>query len=71
MLPKVLSSNNVEDSEKIIKALNSIQSRLNAIFKVKPLSNKIIAKVNVMHRNINVDKSSIHNLFDVSTIYKL
>ncbi|VVC29213.1 Acyl transferase/acyl hydrolase/lysophospholipase,Ketoacyl-synthetase, C- [Cinara cedri] len=64
-LPKVLSSNGVTtDSDKTLKALNSIRSKLNTILALKPFTNKVLTKVMVINRNINVEKSSINGLMD-------
>jgi len=68
-LSKVLSSNNVLNADKTFKALNAIRSRLNAIFTIQPLTNKIIAKVQIINRSINNDKSSISNLTNVSNCF--
>jgi len=65
-LPKVLSSNNVLTIDKTLKALNAIRSRLSALIELRPLPNKIIAKVNVVYRTINVEKSESYKLKEVS-----
>lgn len=65
-LPKVLSSNNVLATEKTFKALNAIRSRLNALFDLRPLPNKIIAKIKVVYRTMNIEKSKTYRLEDVS-----
>uniref|UniRef100_A0A2S2P8N0 Fatty acid synthase n=1 Tax=Schizaphis graminum TaxID=13262 RepID=A0A2S2P8N0_SCHGA len=63
-LPKILSSNNVLAADKALKALNAIRSRLNAILDLRPLSNKIIAKVKVVYRTTNIEKSKMYKLED-------
>lgn len=65
-LPKVLSSNDVLTTDKTLKALNAIRSRLSALFELKPLPNRILAKVRVIYRNINVEKSKTYKLEEVS-----
>jgi len=65
-LPKVLSSNNVLATEKTLKALNAIRSRLNALFDLRPLPNKIISKIKVVYRTMNIEKSKTYRLEDVS-----
>jgi len=65
-LPKVLSSNDVFTTDKTLKALNAIRSRLNALFELRPLPNRIIAKVKVIYRTINVEKSKSYKLEEVS-----
>jgi len=65
-LPKVISSNNVLATEKTLKALNAIRSRLNALFDLRPLPNKIIAKIKVVYRTMNLEKSKTYRLEDVS-----
>lgn len=66
-LPKVLSSNDVLTPDKTLKALNAIRSRLNAMFELKPLPNRVISKVKLINRTINVDKPIYHDVVDVST----
>lgn len=68
-LPKILSSNNNVNADKTLKALNAIRSRLNAIVSMKPIVNKIFAKVIVINRSINIDKPSHQNLTEVSSEY--
>lgn len=63
-LPKVLSSNNVLATEKTLKALNAIRSRLNALFDLRPLPNKIISKIKVVYRTMNIEKSKTYRLED-------
>lgn len=64
VLPAVLSSNGVRTPDKVAKALNAIRTRLNAVFTVKPYPNKIIAKIKVINRSVNTDKTN--SLMDVS-----
>lgn len=61
-LPKVLSSNKLLTTDKTLKALNAIRSRLSALFELRPLPNRIIAKVKVVSRTINVEKSKSYKL---------
>lgn len=65
-LPKVLSSNNVLTTDKTLKALNAIRSRLSALFELRPLPNRLFAKVKVIYRTINVEKSKSYKLEEVS-----
>lgn len=66
-LPKILLSNVGElAADKILKALNAISSRLNAVFKLKPLTNKIIAKIKVISTETKLTDSNVQNLTDVS-----
>lgn len=65
-LPKVLSSNKLLTTDKTLKALNAIRSRLSALFELRPLPNRIIAKVKVVSRTINVEKSKSYKLEEVS-----
>lgn len=65
-LPKILSSNGVLAADKTLKALNAISSRLNAIFTLKPFTNKIIAKVKVINMETKLTNLNVQNLADVS-----
>jgi len=65
-LPAVLSSNGVATPAKVVKALNAIRTRLNAVFAVKPYPNKIIAKIKVINRCVNADNANSYGLTDVS-----
>jgi hypothetical protein len=70
-LPKMLSSNNVLAADKALKALNAICSRLNAILDLRPLPNKIFAKVKVVYRTTNIEKSKMYKLEDVSNVHNI
>jgi len=65
-LSNVLSSNEVLTPDKTLKALNAIRNRLSALFELRPLPNRIIAKVNVVYRTINVEKSKPYKIEGVS-----